>query len=203
MDTTWDMIRVTREWLASKGNPLTRGVADLVCMIRHPQGECKNSSCEALFYNHDFVATLLELAGADAGLEADLEGRSIWPAVSDSSFVLRDHVVLGWGANIAVINDEWWYTANIFGEGEFLYQISEDPSHERNLAKEKPEVCKNLLNLVIDAAGGEVNHRFREWSTKGNSKLYTFGSGEPYCTVTSLAQSAKTDFSNRSRSHGY
>jgi arylsulfatase A-like enzyme len=189
--------------VGKQGHPLTRGVADLVCMIRHPDGDAKGSQCDALFYNHDFAATLLDLAGMDFGLDADIEGRSIWSAVSDNSFVLRDHVVLAWGANIAVINDEWWYTANIFGEGEFLYQVKDDPGHEHNLAKDKPEVCKELLKLVIDAAGGEVSSEFREWSTRGNSQLFTFGSGEPYCTVTSLAKSASTKPGGQHSSQGY
>ena len=54
----------------------------------------------------------------------------------------REHVTVGWGPLVTVITDEWWYNANIWGEGELLYRVREDPNLEHSLAADRPEVCK-------------------------------------------------------------
>lgn len=46
-----------------QGHPLTRAVADLIMMIRHPQGEAAGARCDALCYNFDLTATLMNMLG--------------------------------------------------------------------------------------------------------------------------------------------
>lgn len=175
-----------RGMVGKQGHPMTRGVADLVAFLRHPSGEAAGTVCEKLIYNHDLSATLLAFAGAASGIQ--LDGVDVWPAVVDPSVSVRDSVVLGWGPNITVIDDRWWYTDNIFGEGPLLYDMTVDPHLENDLAGDYPGVCRELLARAVDAAGGAIPEDFREWRLKGNSKLWVFGSGEPYCTVETLAK---------------
>ena len=182
------MTREIGAWWASRGHPLTRGVADLVCLLKAP-GQ-NGMVCPALMYNHDLVATLLDLAGIRPANA--LDGLSLGPVLSGKESGIREHVVLGWGPNIAVITDQWWYTANIFGQGQILYDMEADPNHEHDLAKDREGICRDLLALAVDAAGGSVPPEFRAWSVKGNSKLYVFGSGQPYCTVSTLARSSSS-----------
>ena len=49
--------------ISKQGHPMTHGVADLVCMVRHPQGQGAGQKYDGLLYNHDLVATLYALAG--------------------------------------------------------------------------------------------------------------------------------------------
>jgi len=44
-----------------QGHPLTQAVADLIMMIRHPQGEAVGTRCEALCYNFDLTTTLMNM----------------------------------------------------------------------------------------------------------------------------------------------
>lgn len=187
--------------VGKQGHPMTHGVADLVLMVRHPNGEAAGTVCDKLLYNLDVPATLLSLAGID--VDPEMDGNNFWPSVLDDSITIREYVVMGWGSNITVVNNEWWYTANIFGEGEFLYNAKDDPHHEENVAEQNRSVCIEMLNLAIKDAGGFVPEEFVEWSKKGNSKLFIFGSGEPYCTVRTLAKSSKDKVSSRLQMLGY
>jgi arylsulfatase A-like enzyme len=187
--------------VGKQGHPMTHAVADLVFMLRHPSGVASGTVCDKLLYNIDVPATLLNLAGIE--IDPDMDGMNFWPAVLDDSLTIRDYVVIGWGTNVTVVNDNWWYTANIFGEGEFLYQTNEDPLHKKNVAEQNRTVCMEMLNLAVNEVGGMVPKEFMEWSKKGNSRLFVFGTGEPYCTVQTLAKSSKDKISSRLQMLGY
>jgi arylsulfatase A-like enzyme len=147
--------------VSKQGHPMTHAVADLVVMVRHPSGEGAGSTCDALVYNHDLVATLLSLA--DARTECTLDGANFWPAVQGRQYTKRDWVTIGWGPLVTVITDEWWYNANIWGEGPLLYRVADDPDLENNLASDKPSISRELLGLAVADAGGEIPEAFRDY----------------------------------------
>ena len=164
--------------VSKQGHPMTHAVADLVMMLRHPEGQGAGTTYDGLTYNLDLTATLLSLAGVAPWVP--LDGIDLWPKVLAGDNKARDYVTVGWGPLMTVITDAWWYNANIWGEGELLYAVREDPNLERSLAAENRDVCRELLALPIEDAGGAIPEAFSNYHTK------------PGCTP----------FEDRSKAHG-
>ena len=51
--------------ISKQGYPMTKAVANLVYMIRHPEGEYKGKTNNSLVYNFDLTPTLLRLVNPD------------------------------------------------------------------------------------------------------------------------------------------
>jgi len=146
-----------RGLISKQGHPMTHAVADLVMMVRHPEAQGAGMMYDGLLYNHDLTAMLYGLIGVDPA--EPLDGIDFWPqVVADAP--ARDAVTVAWGPLITVITDEWWYNASIWGEGELLFKVKEDPDLQHSVAADHPDVCKALLQHAIDDAGGEIPAAF-------------------------------------------
>jgi arylsulfatase A-like enzyme len=167
-----------RGLVSKQGHPMTHAVADLVMMIRHPKGQAAGRTYDGLLYNHDLTATLLSLIGVEPW--QPLDGIDVWPKVLARDGTAREYVTVGWGPLMTVITDDWWYNANIWGEGELLYAVRDDPDLQSSLAAEKLGVCKELLGLAVADAGGRIPEAFAQYHDK------------PGCTP----------FEDRSKAHG-
>ena len=150
--------------VSKQGHPMTHAVADLVMMVRHPEGQGAGQTYEGLIYNHDLTATLYSLAGIAP--DKPLDGVDFWPKVVSADNHAREHVSVTWGPLVTVITDEWWYNANIWGEGGLLYAVRDDPDLEHSLAQDKPEVCRDLLALGVQDAGGSIPEAFASYHDK-------------------------------------
>ena len=144
--------------VSKQGHPMTHAVADLVMMVRHPEGQAVGVTYDGLLYDHDLTATMYSLV--EVRPSAPLDGFNFWPKVLAGDEAAREYVTIGWGPLITVITDEWWYNANIWGEGELLYAVSEDPHLEHSLAQDRPDVCRDLLALAVQDAGGAIPEEF-------------------------------------------
>ena len=153
-----------RGLVSKQGHPMTRAVADLVMMVRHPGGEAAGTTSEVLCYNHDLTATLLGLAGEEFGHPID--GLNVWPVVRGEAQRVRDYVTVAWGGLVTVIDDEWWYNDNLWSEGPLLYRVKEDPHLEHNLAGEHPQVCRQMLQRAIDDAGGDIPELLQDYKDR-------------------------------------
>lgn len=142
---------------------MTHAVADLVMMIRHPQGEGAGTVCDALCYNHDLTATLLRMIGVTP--QQAMDGIDLWPLVRGGGQG-RDYVTIAWGPLVTVITDEWWYNANIWGEAPLLYDVRNDRNLEHNLAAQKPELCESLRQCAVQDAGGKIPETFADYRAK-------------------------------------
>jgi arylsulfatase A-like enzyme len=154
--------------ISKQGHPMTHAVADLVLMMRHPEGQGAGTTYDGLIYNLDVTSTFAALSGVDrhsGGTWGPLDGINLWPKALNGE-PAREHVTIGWGPLVTVVTDEWWYNANIWGEGELLYRAQEDPNLEHSLAGDRPEVCKAMLNLAIQDAGGSIPPEFIDYHDK-------------------------------------
>ena len=156
--------------VSKQGHPMTRAVADLVLMVRHPKGEMAGSRCEKLLYNYDLTATLLPMIGVEP--DQKLDGIDFWPTLSYPKTEVRDHVTIAWGPLITVIDKRYWFNANVWGEGMLLYAYREDPKLEKNLAEGHPEVCKQMLDYAAEDAGGKIPDYFKEFKTRPGCTPY-------------------------------
>lgn len=149
--------------VSKQGHPMTHAVADLVMMIRHPAGQGSGSVCDGLCYNLDLTATLLALVGVTPWTPID--GIDLWPIAVEGK-PARPYVTIGWGPLVTVITDRWWYNASIWGEGELLYDVRQDPDLTTSLATERPDVCSELLGLAVTDAGGSIPEDFVRYHDK-------------------------------------
>lgn len=146
--------------ISKQGHPMTQAVADLVCILRHPQGTGAGSTFDGFIYNHDLTRTLFERTGIKE--EIGMDGIDYWPSITSFHGTKgeREHVTIAWGPLITVINSNWWYNANVWGEDPLLYSMKEDKHLENNLSKAHPDVCKKMLSLAIKDMGGSIPEHF-------------------------------------------
>lgn len=154
--------------IGKQGHPMSREIADLVLMIRHPDGEGAGTACENLVYNYDLPPTILARLGIKP--EKPMEGKDIWPLALGKEGQMHDHVTCGWGPFVMVRNKRYWYNAYLWGESPLLYDLESDPKLKKNIAEEYPHICQQMKNMAIADAGGEVPEFLKKLK------------GEPGCT---------------------
>jgi arylsulfatase A-like enzyme len=147
--------------ISKQGQPMTHAVADLVMMMRDPQGEGAGTYCDALCYNVDITSTVLAMLGVTP--PNPIDGVDLRPWIK-SNAKGRDYVTVGYGPIITTITDQWWYNASIWGESPLLYKINEDPNLVNNLAAQFPEVCEQLRMLAVKDAGGQIPESFKTFT---------------------------------------
>jgi hypothetical protein len=79
---------------------------------------------------------------------------------------IRDYVTVAWGPLVTVIDDDWWYNANVYGAEPLLYRYREDPQLLHNLADTNPEVCQRMLQRAADDAGGDIPEYFKDFAVQ-------------------------------------
>ena len=72
----------------------------------NPQKLGAGTVCNAFVQHHDISATLLE--AAHVVLPAEIDGKSFWDVAFAGGAPIRDHVTVGWGTAMTVIDDKWW-----------------------------------------------------------------------------------------------
>ncbi|UCC69531.1 MAG: sulfatase [Armatimonadota bacterium] len=143
-----------------QGYPLTRAVADLIMMIRRPNGEAAGTECDALCYNLDLTVTLMKMLGQE--IPDQMEGIDLWPVVRGEQSG-REYVTVAWGPEVTFIDSQWWCNDVFWGANPLLYDIQSDPALTRNLAAEHPEVVQKALKMFENDAGGEFPDWLRGW----------------------------------------
>ncbi len=146
--------------VGKQGHPLSREIADLVLMVRHPSGEGAGKTCDKLVYNFDLPRTILARLGIEP--EKPMDGKDIWRLALGKEKDIYDHVSCGWGPFVMVRNSRWWYNAYLWGEAPLLYDLKVDPKLERNVAEQHPRICEQLRQAAISDAGGEIPEFLRK-----------------------------------------
>ncbi len=146
--------------ISKQGHPMSREIADLVLMIRHPKGEGAGRICDSLMYNYDLPATILAKLGIEP--EKPMDGKDIWPLALGKKEEIYDHITCAWGPFVMVCDKDYWYNAYLWGEAPLLYNLKKDPKLEKNIAKEHPDICEEMKNRAIADAGGEIPEDLRK-----------------------------------------
>lgn len=114
----------------------------------------------------DLMPTVLDIMGQE--IPVQVEGRSLLPAVQDSSVKGREFVIsmhpftnpseairsvdgrlrMTVGTDTTITTDEWSLLYSIEGE-PWLYHLASDPKQEKNVIHEHPEVAKELHQLLV------------------------------------------------------
>jgi len=158
--------------------PMTRSVADLVLMIRHPHGVGAGQIRNNFLHNFDLTYTLLSMAGIEQ--PPSMEGIDVWTSVLDEQRQLRDHVTIGWGHAITVIDDQWWYNAGICREKPLLFNLVSDPHLTENLAYDAPDVCTRMYQLALADAGGDFGDYLNHYNPERGAGSMNGWTGGPF-----------------------
>ena len=144
--------------IGKRGYPSTPEVYEVPLMIRHPQGIGAGLRSDFLVQHTDVAATILEAAGS-ATTETLLRGKPFLETAVQGTAPLRDHVTVGWGSAVTVIDDKWWLNCKVDGTGALLYDLTLPCPFEKSVAHEEPEVARRLFEVAVeDAEGG-----FPDW----------------------------------------
>jgi len=140
-------------YMGKRGYPLGPEVIDIPLFVRHPAGEGAGQTSPLLLQHTDIAALILHAAGVTP--PQPLHGQPFWRAALDGGPALRDHVTVGWGAGVGVINDRWWFNCKVNGRGPFLYDLAAADPFAANVADAHPDVVRELYRLAVADAGGE------------------------------------------------
>lgn len=140
-----------RHYIGKRGYPSEPEVVDVPLLIRHPEGIGAGTTCDAWNQHHDVAATVLDATSVPP--PEPIDGRSVWGCITDGAPGPRQHVVVGWGPAITVVDDRWWFNGKVDGTGALLYdRTAEGDFQATNLAAEKPDVVRELTALGLAEA---------------------------------------------------
>jgi len=144
--------------IAKAANPLGREVADLVAMIRFPEGAMAGKICEKFCYHHDIAATISKACGISS---EKMDGKDLFQLVQDDDLVYYDHVSIAWGGSVAVYNGEYWYNGYVWDiEEGSLFNVNKDPFLTQNIISEAPNKARELLSLCWEDAHEPIDFEF-------------------------------------------
>jgi len=145
-----------------KGEAFEGGIR-VVSLIRWPGKIAAGQKMDQIMTVMDVFPTLAGAAGVEPQIRRKLDGRDMWPAISENKKMPRkDLVFFGsetpiYGSfSIAAFNDEWKLVQQIEQDQvsvditNYLFRISEDPNEYNNLAAQNPDVVQELSDEIHD-----------------------------------------------------
>ena len=140
-------------YMGKRGYPSAPEVYDVPLIIRHPEGIGAGTRSDMLVQHTDVAAQILEFAGVEPNEPVD--GRAFWESVVLDGEPIRDHVTVGWGSAMTVIDHNWWMNCKVNGKGVFLRDLNAEKPFEGNVADDNPDVSRSLFEKGVADAGGE------------------------------------------------
>ena len=147
--TLWER----KNYIGKRGYPSDPETYHVPLMVRHPGRAGAGTTCDAFVQHHDIAATVLEAASVPP--PEPIDGQSFYRTAFAGAPPIRDHVTVGWGSSLTVIDDNWWFNSKIDGRGAFLHDSPCPAPDAPNVADLHPEVARKMFELgAADAKGG-------------------------------------------------
>jgi len=132
---------------------------DLVFFIRYPGQQPQ--VIDTFVYDHDLFSTLLYLLKEE--IPEQTEGENLWELVEGKKTRLRDHVTSIFRDHVYLRDEKHVFISHTSGRDPQLYDIIQDPNHDRNLAGQDKKTTERLYERVVQDAGGSIPHNEIEW----------------------------------------
>jgi arylsulfatase A-like enzyme len=142
-----------RNYMGKRGYPSEPEVFETILMIRHPDGTGAGTRCGLFVQHTDVAAQLLDFAGI-ASAQA-IDGRPFWQPATRDGAGHRDHVTVGWGATMTVINHRWWLNCMVDGSRALLYDLTAADPFGMNVAPSNPAIVDKLFAFGVEDSGGD------------------------------------------------
>ena len=146
-----------RNYMGKRGYPSSPEVFDVPLMIRHPEGKGARGKSNMFVQHTDITAEILQTAGVK--LPPGIDGKPFFIDAVERKSGWREHVTVGWGSAVTVINHKWWFNSKVDGKGCLLHDLQTKNPFAENLADQNPEVVNELFSLAVKDAGGS----FPDW----------------------------------------
>jgi len=95
----------------------------------------------------DLYPTLLKIAGGNPDQSFPVDGRDIWPAISQGASSPHEAILLGLDHNGGAIRQGDWKLIQRRARGQ-LYDLAQDPSETNNLSKKQPQRVSEMLGIL-------------------------------------------------------
>lgn len=144
--------------IAKAANPLGREVADLVAMIKFPNGEGAGKTCDKFCYHFDIAPTIAKACGISS---KNMDGNDLLQLVQDDELTYYDHITTAWGGSVVVYDGNFWYNGYIWDiENGCLFDVNKDPKLTKNIIAENLDKAKELLKLSWEDAKEPIDMEF-------------------------------------------
>jgi len=147
-------------YVGKRGYPSHPATVDIPLFVRHPAGIVAGMRSALLLQHTDISAQILEFAGVEP--TQPLHGQPFWQRAIEGGSPIRDHVTMGWGFSVTVINGRWWLNCKVDGSGAFLYDLSAQKPFTQNAADDYPDVVRQMFAQAVADAGGQFPHTLLE-----------------------------------------
>ncbi len=141
------------DYFGKRGYPSRPEVFDIVLLVRHPQGIGAGDQSNLLIQHTDIAAQILEFA--DVKPARPIDGQPFWKPAVEGGKDQRDHVTVGWGSAMTVIDERWWMNCKVDGSGVLLHDLSTGQPFAENKAPENHQVVQRMYAQAVVDAGGE------------------------------------------------
>lgn len=145
-----------------KGDTFEGGIR-VVSVMRWPGNIEAGSRMDSIMSAMDVFPTIAEAAGVERQNEFELDGRSLWPAISEKKKMPREELLFFASEtpirgvfNITAFDDDWKLVQRI-EQGllsadveNWLFRTSEDPNELINLASAHPEVVERMARKIFE-----------------------------------------------------
>jgi arylsulfatase A-like enzyme len=131
-------------------------LTDIVFMVRHPQGKMAGKTSDYFASTHDVAPTVLGFLGVSgAGPHGAMDGRDLSVLFEGGEPEARPHFTLGYHDHVFARDERWAMFANNDGSEAHLFDLSEDPEMDKNVAPADPELAGRMFrDYVLEDAGG-------------------------------------------------
>lgn len=161
-------------YMGKRGYPSKPEVFDVPLIIRHPDGIGAGKRSNMLVQHTDVAAQILDFAGVEP--QKSIDGKAFWKSAIENGDSIRDHVTVGWGSAMTVIDHNWWMNCKVNGKGVFLWDLNSEEPFNKNVADDNPEIVRKLFSYGVNDAGGKfpdyiLNLANKEADAPGCSEL--------------------------------
>jgi arylsulfatase A-like enzyme len=145
-----------------KGETFEGGIR-VISLMRWPEGIKAGQKMEQIMTAMDVFPTLADAAGIKTENKRQLDGRSMWPAISKGKSMPRKELVyfasetpIYGQFNLTAFNDEWKLVQEIEQDQlsttvtNHLFKIKDDPNEYNNLAQAHLDVVQEMTNNIRD-----------------------------------------------------
>lgn len=147
------------------GYDVSEGAMRVPCIIRWP-GKIPHSECSKLCTTMDLYPTFAHLAGATLPAHRQIDGKNIWPLLSDPEKNESPHKAFYYyfGDQLQAVRSGPWKlylplkkrrinSRTMREQPAELYHLERDVSEENNVAQQHPNVVNRLLSYAATARG--------------------------------------------------
>ena len=152
-------------------------------MVSWPRAIAPGQRFDAPVSHLDLMPTLAAAAGAAAPSDRIIDGANLLPYLTGAPPKDRPHETLFWqdGYYLAVRQGDWKLQTSTRPNKDWLYDLSTDPTEQRNLAQQRPDKVAELKALLAEHRAG--------WS----GPLYPFVGEMPVMIDKTLADPATAE----------